>query len=84
MTKIYTAKELADIVEDPTAIESWLEEITALAHGAAMEGKRSLYVDIDMTDQHFKPITDRLGELGYQVEYYDGGQREVSYIEITW
>lgn len=84
MTKIYSAKELADLVEDPTVIETKLEQITGLAHQAALEGKRSLCIDTSEADPYFKPLTDRLGALGFSITYYDGGQYLKGYIEIIW
>ena len=84
MTKIYSAKDLAGLVESPTVIETKLEKITAKAHEAALKGKRKLYVDIGEADPYFKPLTDMLGALGFGITYYDGGQYQKGYIEITW
>lgn len=84
MTKIYTAKELADISEDPATIEAALEEITADAHAAAITGERRYTFPINRLDHSSNPIVKRLGELGYKVDIFPTGQLGRSNVCISW
>ncbi|WP_237223544.1 hypothetical protein [Rothia nasimurium] len=84
MTKIYTAKELADISEDPATIEAALGEITAEAHAAAITGERCFSFPIGRLDHSNAPIIKRLGELGYKVDIFPTGQLGRSNVRISW
>lgn len=84
MTKIYTAKELAAVSDDPATIEAALEVITADAHAAAITGKRHFTVPIGRLDHFYTPIIKRLGELGYKVEIFPTTQLERSHVRISW
>lgn len=84
MTKIYTAKELADISDDPATIEAALEVIIAEAHAAAITGKRRYTFPIDRLDHSYTPIIKRLGELGYEVDIFPTGQLGKSDVRISW
>lgn len=85
MTKIYTAKELADISDDPATIEAVIGEITTEAHAAAITGERRYTFSIDRFDHFYTPIIKRLGELGYKVDISPIGQLgRSSNVCISW
>lgn len=84
MTKVYTAKELADISEDPATIEAALGVITAEAYAAAITGKRRYTFTIDRFDHSYTPIIKRLGKLGYKVDIFPAGQIGKSNVCISW
>ncbi|WP_237206485.1 hypothetical protein [Rothia nasimurium] len=84
MTKIYTAKELADISDDPATIEAALGVITSEAHAAAITGERCFSFPIGRFDHSYTPIIKRLGELGYKVDIFPAGQIGKSNVCISW
>lgn len=84
MTKIYTAKELADISDDPATIEAVIGEITTEAHAAAITGKRRYTFPIDRSDHFYTPIIKRLGEIGYKVDIFPTNHFARSNVRISW
>lgn len=84
MSEIYSAKDLAKLAENPEELNKKLQEIMTRAYARARDGQRFLVVAINELDPLYKPITRRLEELGYDLDYLPATHQGRGELTISW
>lgn len=84
MNKFYSAADLAKLAEKPEELNKKLQEIITRAYARASDGQRFLVVSISEFDPLYKPITRRLEELGYDLDYLPAPHQGHGELTINW
>ncbi|WP_237692939.1 hypothetical protein [Rothia nasimurium] len=84
MSEFYSAADLAKLAEKPEELNKKLQEIITRAYARARDGHRFLVVAISEFDPLYKPITRRLEELGYGLDYLPATYQGRGELTITW